>query len=152
VRAAGVPHEVERLRGRRERAGENGDKNSVTGKAIMLRSEKKGVSVEGEFAFAKAVGEFWKEEVRAGSVKDNYVLNLEEQLRMRCLKEGDGDKRLRVLYVGASQMGRLVVELNRTHGEKVNMIGFVQMGSKHTEQKIMGVINEMEKGNMGRIW
>ncbi len=54
-----MPHEVERLRGQRERAGgENGDTNSVTGKAIMLRSKKNGVSVEGEFPFAKTVGNF----------------------------------------------------------------------------------------------
>jgi hypothetical protein len=43
-----------------------------------------------------------------------------------------------VLFVGASQMGRLGVVLNRTHGDKVNMIGFVQMGREDTEQKIMG--------------
>jgi hypothetical protein len=102
--------------------------------------------VEGEFALANAVGEFLKEEVRAGSFKGNCVLNLEEQLRMRCLKEGEGDKRLRVLFVGASQIGKLSVELNRTHGEKVNVIGFVKI---EMEPTIMGVINEMEKRKHG---
>ncbi len=72
-----MPHEVERLRGEGKEQGIM-DTDSVTAEAVMLRSEKNGVSVEGEFAFAKAVGEFWKEDVRAGSFKGYYVLNLKE--------------------------------------------------------------------------
>jgi hypothetical protein len=65
--------------------------------------------VEGEFTFGKAVGEFLQEEVKVGSYKGNYVLNLKEQLRMKSLREGDDDKKNRVIMVGASQMGRLVM-------------------------------------------
>ncbi len=49
--------------------------------------EKNGVSMEGEFVFSRAVGEFLREEVREGTFKGNYVLNLKEQLRMRCMRE-----------------------------------------------------------------
>ncbi len=74
--------------------------------------------MEGEFAFRKAIGEFLKEEVRAGSFKGNYVLNLKEQWRLRCLREGEDDKGIRILFVGASQIGRMAAELNRVRGDK----------------------------------
>jgi hypothetical protein len=42
--------------------------------------------------FSRAVGEFLREEVRNGTFKGNYMLNLKEQLRMRCLRMSGGDK------------------------------------------------------------
>jgi hypothetical protein len=60
------------------------------------------VSIEGEFVFSRAVGEFLKEEVRAGTFKGNYVLNLKEQLKVRCLRESGVDKRVKLVLVGAS--------------------------------------------------
>jgi hypothetical protein len=53
----------------------------------MLQSEANGISMEGEFAFGWAVGEFLREEMRAGTFKGNYILNLKEQMRMRELRE-----------------------------------------------------------------
>jgi hypothetical protein len=52
-----------------------------------LQSEANGISMEGEFAFGKAVGEFLREEVRAGTFKGNYILNLKDQMRMREMRE-----------------------------------------------------------------
>ncbi len=63
--------------------------NSVMSEKEMLQNEKNGVSVEGEFALTKAVGEFQWDHVRAGTIMGNYSLNLKDQLRMRrCGEEG----------------------------------------------------------------
>ncbi len=43
--------------------------------------------------FSRAVGEFLREEVREGSFKGNYMLNLKEQLRMRCMRDSEGEWR-----------------------------------------------------------
>ncbi len=58
------------------------------------------MSVEGEFAFTKVVGDFLREEVRVGSFKGNYVLNLKEKMRMMSLRDGDEEKKIKVLLVG----------------------------------------------------
>jgi hypothetical protein len=55
----------------------------------MRDSFEEGVSVEAEYAFTKAVGEFCKEAVREGSFKGNYVFNLKEQMGKRTSVEGE---------------------------------------------------------------
>ncbi len=57
--------------------------------------------------FSRAVGDFLRLEVKDGLFRGNYLLNLKEQLRMRCIRENGVDKRVRVLLVGASQIGRI---------------------------------------------
>jgi hypothetical protein len=81
------------------REDENGGKKT--------KSEGNGVSLEGEFVFSRAVGDFLRLDVREGLFRGNYLLNLKEQLRMRCIRENRVDKRVRVLLVGASQIGRM---------------------------------------------
>ncbi len=93
--------------------------------------------------FSRAVGEFLREEVRVGSFRGNYMLNLKEQMRMRCLRESGEDKRLRVLMVGASQMGRVGDELQKMHGEKVRVVGRVRMGKEHTADQHMEMLEEV---------
>jgi hypothetical protein len=84
-----------------------------------------------------------REEVRAGSFRGNYMLNLKEQMRMRCLRESGVDRRLRVLMVGASQMGRVGDELQRMHGEKVRLVGRMRMCEEHTADHHMEVLEEV---------
>jgi hypothetical protein len=122
VRAACVTNELERLRG-----GGSSVADKTVGKvredAKRTTCEKNGVSMEGEFVFSRAVGEFLREEVRVGSFRVNYMLNLKEQIRMMCVRENGEDRRRRVLVMGASQMGRIGDEMAKMHGEKVRVVG-----------------------------
>jgi hypothetical protein len=70
-------------------------------------SFENGVSVEGEFAFTMGVAAFCKEAVREGSFKGSYVLNVKEQMEGRALREGKEGKKVSVLMIGGSQMGRI---------------------------------------------
>ncbi len=70
-------------------------------------SFENGVSVEGEFAFTMGVAAFCKEALREGSCKGSYVLNVKEQMKGRALREGKEGKKVSVLMVGRSQMGRI---------------------------------------------
>ncbi len=101
------------------------------------------MSIEGEFVFSRAVGEFLKEEVRVGAFKGNYVLNLKDQLRLRCMRESGVDKRLKVVLVGASQMGRMGQEMVRVHGDKVVVVGRVKMSDEHTDKQHAEMIEEV---------
>jgi hypothetical protein len=95
--------------------------------AERLETFGKGVSIEAEYAFTKAVGEYCKEAVREGTFRGSYVLNLKEQMECRMedvLTEGE---RVRVLLVGGSQMGRLGREMERKGGEAVEVCGWVKV-------------------------
>ncbi len=81
--------------------------------------------------------------MRAGNFKGNYILNLKDQLRMRELKEQDGEKRLRVLVVGASQMWRIGEELMRKDG--VEVTGCVLMEGENTERRNMDMLRELNR-------
>jgi hypothetical protein len=122
VRAACVTGEIDRMVG-----GGKGEGGSGEAGKKQTTCEKNGISVEGEFVFSKAVGEFLREEVRVGAFKGNYMLNLKDQMRVRCQRENGEDNRLRVLLVGASQMGRIGVEMTRTSEDKVRIVGRVRI-------------------------
>ncbi len=130
---AGLTNEIVRARGGSQETekGLKGDENG----AKRTTCEKNGVLLEGEFVFSRAVGEFLREEVRTGTFKGNYVLNLKDQLRMRCMRESEVDKRLKVMIVGASQMGRMGKEMASAHGDKVVLVGRVRMSDEHTDKQ-----------------
>jgi hypothetical protein len=90
-------------------------------------SEVNGISIEGEFAFTKAVGEFLREEVREGGYKGNYVLNVKEQLKMRTLREDEDERKLRVVLLGSSQLSRIGNEMERKHKEKIEIVDRVRL-------------------------
>ncbi len=133
VQPAGMTSEMLKLRGGRQET-EKGLRDEER-RAKKTTCEKNGVSMEGEFVFSRAVGEFLKEEVRVGAFKGNYVLNLKDQLRMRCTRESGVDKRLKVVLVGASQMGSIGQEMERVHGDKVSVLGRVRMSDEHTAKQ-----------------
>jgi hypothetical protein len=141
-------NEVVKLMGG-ERIRETGEVCNDREGAVKAACEKNGVSVEGEFVFSRAVGEFLREEVRMGSFRGNYMLNLKEQMKMRCLRENGDDRRLRVLLVGASQVGRIGAEMGKIQSEKVRIVGQVRMGDEHTEEKheeiVEGVRRKMDE-------
>jgi hypothetical protein len=91
VRAACVTKEMVKMMGGDLTGGKVGGKGGKGGEEVT-NCEKNGISVEGEFVFSRAVGEFLREEVRAGTFKGNYRMNLREQMRMRSLRENaDGE-------------------------------------------------------------
>ncbi len=142
VRAAERPRELEKMKHKGKTTGQM-DTDSLEEEVKRLQSEENGISLEGEFAFGKAVGEFLREEVRAGNFKGNYILNLKDQLRMRELREQDGEKRLRVLVVGASQMWRIGEELMRKDG--VEVTGCVLMEGENTERRNTDMLRELKR-------
>ncbi len=141
-------NEVVKLMGG-ERIGETGEVCNDGEGAVKAACEKNGVSVEGEFVFSQVAGEFLREEVRMGSFRGNYMLNWKEQMKMRCLRENGHNRRLRVLLLGASQVGRIGAEMGKIHGEKVWIVGRVRMGDEHTEEKheeiVEGVRRKMDE-------
>ncbi len=140
--AADKPRELERMKNNGKLATrmetDTGDCDED-----RLQSEANGISLEGEFAFGRAVGEFLREEVRAGTFKGNYILNLKDQLRMRELREMENVKRLKIMLVGASQMWRMGEELMRSDG--VEVTGCVLMEAENTEKRNMEMLRELQK-------
>jgi hypothetical protein len=99
--------------------------------------------MEGEFVFSRAVGEFLREEVRNGTFKGNYMLNLKEQMRMRWMRQSGGDKRVRVLLVGASQIKRIGAEMVRMHGDRMRLVGCVRWEDEHTVEGYTVILDEV---------
>jgi hypothetical protein len=93
--------------------------------------------------FSRAVGEFLREEVRNETFEGNNMLNLKEQLRMRCLRMSGEDKRMRVLLVGASQVRRIGAEMAKGHGDKMKLIGCVRWEDEHTAEGHMEILEEV---------
>jgi hypothetical protein len=68
---------------------------------------------------------------------------------MKSLREGDDDKKNRVIMVGASQMGRIGDELRIRQGSKVDVVGAVRMEGENTEKKNMEAVETLsEKADM----
>jgi hypothetical protein len=73
------------------------------------------------------------------------VLNIKEQMRMRVLGEREEGKRVKVVMVGASQVGRIGEELKRRFGAKVDVKSVLRMEGENTERKNMELISELGK-------
>ncbi len=76
-----------------------------------------GVSVEGEFAFTKAV--------REGSFRGSYVLNIKEQMEQRAVRAEREGWRVNVLMVGGSQVGRIGREMEKKGGVAMERVDYV---------------------------
>jgi hypothetical protein len=59
------------------------------------------------------------------------------------MRENGVDRRVRVLLVGASQVGRLGAELMRLHEDKVRVVGVVRMGDEHTAERHAEILDEV---------
>jgi hypothetical protein len=141
VHATVAPKELEMLRSKRKGGDQMDTENELD---ESLGSEKNGISVEGEFAFGKEVGEFLREEVRAGTFKGNYLLHLKKQSRLRSLRENENVRKTRVLLIGASQMGRLGEELMTMRVDS-EVVGCLRLEGENTERKNMEMLRELEK-------
>jgi hypothetical protein len=60
----------------RTSVSQSGEPPLFLNEASLLPSEENEVSLEGEFTFSKAIGEFLQKEVRVGNFRGYYVLKL----------------------------------------------------------------------------
>jgi hypothetical protein len=150
VHAARKPRELEKMKNNGKETVQM-EMDTRECKDNTLQSEANGISMEGEFAFGRAVREFLREEVRAGNFKGNYILNLKDQMRMREMREMENEKRLKVMLVGASQMWRMGEELMRKDG--VEVTGCVLMEVENTERRNTEMQRELgrKKGEIDMV-
>jgi hypothetical protein len=112
---------------------------------VGRESVEHGISVEGEFAFASAIANFTRKAREEEYFHGERVRNVREQLGMRARVEGQGERRKYVAAVGASEMGRMMEEVERI-GEQVLMMGpTVRIKGDWREDKLMRVMEELEK-------
>jgi hypothetical protein len=109
----------------------------------------KGVSVEAEFAFTKAVGEFCREAVKEGSFKGSYRMNVKEQMEVRMGKIWSEGSKVRAVVVGGSQMGRLGVEVGQKGKDAVEVEGWVKVKGRLDREEMERVVEQVvEMGKM----
>jgi hypothetical protein len=91
----------------------------------------------------RAVGNFCRTSVRAGSFKGNYNFNVKQQMEMREFVERKGEKRedVTVVMVGGSQMGRLARVLDSRQG--VGVVGMVRVKGKVDDGAVDDTLNEL---------
>jgi hypothetical protein len=123
---------------------ENGEGDGNCGDEQGKRdSFDKGISIEGEFSFVRAIGNFCRASVRAGSFKGNYKFNLKQQMEMGEFVERKGRKleNVTVVMIGESQMGRLARELDRRPG--VDVVGMVRVKGRMDDKKVENALDEL---------
>ncbi len=106
-------------------------------------SFENGVSVEGEFAFTMGVAAFCKEAVREGSYKGSYVLNVKEQMEGWAQREGKEGKKVYVLMIGGSQMGRIGRVLLEKGEAAVEKVEFVEVKGVLDGMELKRVLDEV---------
>jgi hypothetical protein len=108
------------MKKRTGRTGEEEDKK-------RRKSTENGVSVEGEFTFTMAVGRFLREVDKERYFKEQIVGNMKEQLQMRSRQENLGKTKKYLAAVGASEMGRIM--------EDMEVIGIQRLRFRGTGQR-----------------
>ena len=66
-----------------------------------------GVSLEAEYTFSIAVEKFARAAVKCGRFKGYYILNVKDQMRLRMLRSMEAETKVRVVTIGASELGRI---------------------------------------------
>jgi hypothetical protein len=109
----------------------------------------KGVSVEAEYAFTKAVGEFCREAVKEGSFRGGYRMNVKEQMEVRMGKIWSEGSKVRAVMVGGSQIGRLGAEVGEKGKEAVEVEGWVKIQGRLDNEEMERVVEKvLETGKM----
>jgi hypothetical protein len=103
----------------------------------------KGVSVEAEYAFTKAVGEFCKEAVKEGSYKGGYRMNVKEQMEVRMGKIWNEGSKVRAVMVGGSQIGRLGEEVRQKGKDAVEIEGWVKVKGRLDREELDRIVEEV---------
>jgi hypothetical protein len=129
------------MRGRTGGEGEDEEKE-------MRESTENGVSVEGEYTFTQAVGKFTRGAEREGYYKGLRVGNVKEQLQMRARQEKVGSIKKFVVGVGASEMGRIMGEIDEV-GSQVLLTGpMIKVQGDWTDEKLAEVMEAVDKGEI----
>ena len=106
---------------------------------------KKGVSMEGEYGFARAVSEYTKRARENGSYSGRQVGNVKEQLAVRAsLEEKEVRKKL-VFFVGGSQIKRIGEKVTEIGGEVVEVGKVLRIKGQWTRDKVEKVRKELEE-------
>jgi hypothetical protein len=109
VRGALPAREIKRLMGGKGEVDHEGEMETERDDEQKARKTfERGILVEAEFAFTRAVGNFCREAAREGMFKENYGFNLKEQMEKKAKLEqkvtleqnsGKGEP-VRVLLIG----------------------------------------------------
>jgi len=126
--------------------GETRDPDEEEGEEEKRRgSFRDGVSMEGEFAFARAVEGFCKESVKEGRYRGTYLLNIRDQMKRRVRREVEAVSKVKVVTVGASEMGRLRREWSRGGAGKLELLGEVRVKGVLDRREVARIEGELEK-------
>jgi hypothetical protein len=127
--------EIERMRS---------GKNMGDGEGEKERNDfGKGVSVEGEFAFTKAVGEFCRGAVKEGRYRGNYRFNLKGQMEQRAWEKEKKTEQKKVVVVGGSQLGRMRDEIVRMTETGVKIEKMVRVRGQVTDEAVDQALSEL---------
>jgi hypothetical protein len=102
-----------------------------------------GISVEGEFAFTQAIGEFCRGSVSGGRYKGNYRFNLRGQMEERAREENEGKEKCGVVLIGASQIGRMKSEIEKLGIEGVDVVKMVKLNGLLTDEEVNKALREL---------
>jgi hypothetical protein len=106
---------------------------------------EEGISVEAEFAFTQAVGNYCKAAVREGSFRGNYRFNLKEQMGQRAEGSESQGGKVTLLSIGGSQMGRITKEMIRRGGAVFEDGNWVEMKGRMEQSTVGQVLGEVGK-------
>jgi hypothetical protein len=102
-----------------------------------------GISVEGEFAFTQAIGEFCRGAVSGGRYKGNYRFNLRGQMEERA-RETNGEKeKCGLVLIGASQIGRMKSEIENLGIDGVDVVKTVKVCGMLTDEEVNKALREL---------
>jgi hypothetical protein len=93
-------------------------------------SFSEGVSMEAEYGFSRAVEEFCRISVQEGRYRGSYRFNLRNQMARRVRKKVEGLTKVKVLTVGASEVGRMRKEWEQGGAVKLDLLEEVRIRGK----------------------
>ncbi len=102
-----------------------------------------GISVEGEFAFTQAIGEFCRGAVSGGWYKSNYRFNLKGQMEERARESNEEREKCGVVLIGASQMGRMKSEMEKLGCGDVEVVKMIKLSGLLTDDEVNKALREL---------
>ncbi len=137
----GPVREIERLRDEKMegKGRENDDEEGEKERGDF----GKGISVEGEFAFTKAVGEFCRSAVRMGRYRGNYRFNLRGQMEQRAWVKEKRLEAKKVVMVGGSQFVRMRDEIVEMGERGVEIERMVRVRGEITDDEVDQALAEL---------
>jgi hypothetical protein len=155
VKGATPAREIKRMMGWNGGVDET-DEMETEGREEQMARETfdKGISVEAELAFAKAVGCFSRESAREGRFRGSYRFNLKEQMEQKAKLATQGQQTMvnrdpvRLLLIGGSQMGRIGAEISKVQKEngRVRVEDHIKTFGMIKVNEITSALRELKSG------